>query len=67
MVFFCRKAQTSRAELEISQEEMASWLLMATRTYIGLEQTKNCCSALTLALHLIYVCNDPLTFLNKLW
>lgn len=65
-VFFCRKVRASRAELAISQEEMASRLLMAARTYIDLEQTKNCCSALTLALYLIYVCNDPLAFLNEL-
>lgn len=65
-VFFCRKVRTSRAELEISQEEMAGRLLMAARTYIDLEQAKNCCSALTLVLYLIYVCNDPLAFLNEL-
>lgn len=65
-VFFCRKVRTSRAELEISQEEMAGRLLMAARTYIDLEQANNCCSALTLVLYLIYVCNDPLAFLNEL-
>ena len=65
-VFFCRKVRASRAELAISQEEMASRLLMAARTYIDLEQTKNCYSALTLALYLIYVCNEPLVFLNEL-
>ena len=65
-VFFCRKVRSSRAELEISQEDMADRLLMAARTYIDLEQAKNCCSALTLALYLIYVCNDPLAFLNEL-
>ena len=65
-VFFCRKVRTSRAELAISQEEMTRRLLMAARTYIDLEQVKNCCSALTLALYLIYVCNKPLAFLNEL-
>lgn len=64
--FFCRKVRTSRAELSISQGEMAGRLMMAARTYIDLEQTKNCCSALTLALYLIYVCNDPIAFLNEL-
>lgn len=64
--FFCRKVRTARAEMAISQEEMAGRLLMAARTYIDLEQAKNCCSALTLALYLIYVCNDPLAFLNEL-
>ncbi len=65
-VFFYRKGRTTRAELAINREEIASSLLMATRTYIDLEQTKNCCSALTLALYLIYVCNEPLVFLNEL-
>ena len=64
--FLYRKGRTTRAELAINREEIASSLLMATRTYIDLEQTKNCCSALTLALYLIYVCNDPLAFLNEL-
>ena len=65
-VFFYRKGRTTRAVLAINREEMASRLLMAARTYIDLEQAKNCCSALTLALYLIYVCNDPLAFLNEL-
>ena len=38
--FFCRKVRTSRAELSISQEEMAGRLMMAARTYIDLEQIK---------------------------
>ena len=46
-VFFCRKVRTSRAELEISQEELAGRLLMAARTYIDLEQAKNCCSGIS--------------------
>ena len=65
-VFFCKKVRASRAELEISQEEMAGRLLMAARSYIDLEQTKNCCSAVTLMLYLIYICNDPFAFLNEL-
>lgn len=64
--FFCRKVKGGRAALKISQEEMAARLQMAGRTYIDLEQGKHCCSALTLVLYLIYVCNDPLAFLNEL-
>ena len=45
---------------------MAGRLLMASRAYIELEQTKNCCSALTLVLYLMYTCNDPVAFLNEL-
>ena len=65
-LFFCRKVRSTRAELEISQEEMAAQLQMATRTFIDLEQGKSCCSSLTLVLYLIYICNDPLAFLNEL-
>lgn len=50
----------------ITQEEMADRLLMAGRTYIDLEQGKNCCSALTLALYMIYVSSDPVQFLEEL-
>lgn len=32
----------------------------------GRSATDGCSSALTLALYLIYVCNDPLAFLNEL-
>lgn len=56
----------SRAELNITQEEMAHRLLMASRTYVDLDHGKTCCSALTLALFLIYICTDPLKFLEEL-
>ena len=65
-VFFCRKVRTSRAELAISQEEITNRPIISARTYIDPDPTKNRCSALTLALYLIYVCNDPLAFLNEL-
>ena len=55
-----------RVDLEITQEEMAHRLAMASRTYIDLDHGKTCCSALTLALFLIYICADPLEFLVKL-
>lgn len=64
--FFHRKVKRSRKDLRITQEEMADRLLMAGRTYIDLEQGKNCCSALTLALYMIYVSSDPVQFLEEL-
>lgn len=64
--FFHMKVKRSRKDLGITQEEMADRLLMAGRTYIDLEQGKNCCSALTLVLYLIYVCADPAVFLAEL-
>lgn len=64
--FFHMKVKRSRKYLGITQEEMADRLLMAGRTYIDLEQGKSCCSALTLALYLIYVSSDPVQFLEEL-
>ncbi len=56
----------TRARLGISQEEMASRLMMAGRTYVELDHGKSGCSALTLVLYLIYICPKPMTFLDEL-
>jgi len=39
---------------------------MDDRSYIDLEHGKSCCSAVTLALFLIYVCDDIISFLEDL-
>ena len=57
--YFHQKLFRSRVDLGITQEEMAHRLLMASRTYIDLDHGKTCCSALTLALFLIYIYDDP--------
>ena len=64
--FFHAKLFHTREALGISQEEMAHRLAMAARTYVDLDHGKTCCSALTLALFLIYVCADPVAFLEEL-
>ena len=64
--FFHQKLFRTRVDLGISQEEMAHRLSMASRTYVDLDHGKTCCSGLTLALFLIYVCCDPLKFLEEL-
>lgn len=64
--FFHEKLFYRREALGISQEEMAHRLAMACRTYVDLDHGKTCCSGLTLALFLIYVCADPLEFLEEL-
>lgn len=64
--FFHEKLFRRRVELDITQEEMADCLVMANRTYVDLDHGKTGCSALTLALFLIYICADPLTFLEEL-
>ena len=63
---FHRSLIRRRAELGLTQEEMAYRLEMACRTYIELDHGKSTCSALTLALYLIYVCADPVGFLKEL-
>lgn len=64
--FFHKKVFSARSELGISQEEMAYRLAMASRTYNDLDQGKTCCSAVTLALFLIYICTDQSRFLEEL-
>lgn len=64
--FFHEKLFYRRVDLGITQEEMAHRLQMASRTYVDLDHGKTCCSALTLALFLIYICTDPLAFLKEL-
>lgn len=64
--FFHNKLFFTREALGITQEEMAHRLAMASRTYVDLDHGKTGCSALTLALFLIYVCADPLAFLEEL-
>ena len=65
-VFFHQKLFRSRVDMGITQEEMAYRLSMASRTYIDLDHGRTCCSALTLALFLIYICTDPIVFLEEL-
>lgn len=64
--FFHNKLFYARASLGVTQEEMAHRLAMAARTYVDLDHGKTSCSALTLALFLIYVCADPVAFLEEL-
>ena len=64
--FFCQRLLRSRMELGMTQEEMAYRLVMASRTYVDLDHGKTSCSALTLALYLIYICTDPMAFLEEL-
>lgn len=64
--FFHEKLFRRRVELDITQEEMAARLVMAGRTYVDLDHGKTGCRALTLALFLIYICADPLAFLEEL-
>jgi len=64
--YFHEKLFHSRNTLQITQEEMAGRLAMAARTYVELEHGKSSCSAVTLVLFLVYVCDDPVVFLEEL-
>lgn len=63
---FHKSLSHQRTALGMSQEEMAHSLAMASRTYVDLDHGKTCCSGLTLALFLIYICPDPMKFLEEL-
>lgn len=55
-----------RAVTGLTQSEMAEKLAMDERSYIDLDHGKTCCSAVTLALFLVYVCDDVQGFLEEL-
>ena len=56
----------TRYQVELTQEQMAAILMMDVRSYVELDHGKSGCSALTLALYLIYICSAPLEFLEEL-
>lgn len=63
---FHRALVETRDRNELSQAQMAEKLAMDERSYIDLDHGKTCCSAVTLALFLIYVCEDVGKFLSEL-
>lgn len=63
---FHRALIRTRLHREMTQLEMADKLVMDERSYIDLDHGKTCCSAVTLALFLIYVCEDVMGFLEEL-
>ena len=64
--FFWLKLIKSRAKMHLTQAQMSRKLIMEERSYIELDHGNACCSALTLALFLIYCCEDPMQFLAEL-
>ncbi len=55
-----------REELNLSQAKMSELLEISERAYSDIESGKSCCSALTLALYLIYCCDDVQGFIDEL-
>lgn len=64
--YFCSHVHETRLRLNLTQAQMARRLLMDTRAYVELDHGNATCSALTLALFLIYCCDDPQAFLSGL-
>lgn len=64
--YFHQHLVYTRTEQGLTQSEMAERLAMDDRSYIDLDHGKSCCSAITLALFLVYVCNDVETFIGEL-
>ena len=56
----------TRAGLDLTQAEMAARLQMDERSYCKLEYRQVCCSAVTLTLYLLYICEDATGFLEEL-
>lgn len=64
--FFDARLMESRDTLHLTQKQTSSILQMAPRSFIEMEHGNNSCSGLTLALYLIYLCDNPLAFLCDL-
>ena len=64
--FFDDRLMESRDALHLTQKQTSLILQMAPRSFIEMEHGKNSCSGLTLALYLIYLCDNPLAFLSDL-
>lgn len=56
----------SRTANGLTQSQMVEMLSMDDQSYIDLHHGKTCCSAVTLALFPVYVCEDVQEFLEEL-
>lgn len=64
--FFHEHQTKTRADLRLTQAQMAGRLKMEPRSYSDLDRGINSCSALTLVCYLVYCCEDPIQFLSEL-
>lgn len=64
--YFYTQLIATRSEKMLTQSQMAERLAMDDRSYIDLDHGKTCCSAITLARFLIFVCESPMQFLEGL-
>ena len=64
--YFYAQLIATRSERRLTQLELAEQRAMDERSYIDLDHGKTCCSAITLARFLVYVCESPIQFLEGL-
>ena len=64
--YFCDDLIHRREALRLTQSQMAERLLMDDRSYIDLDHGQSCCSAVTLALYLTFLCEDVPLFIEGL-
>ena len=64
--YFYSQLIATRSEKRLTHSEMAEQLAMDERSYIDLDHGKTCCSAITLARFLVYMCESPIQFLEGL-
>lgn len=55
-----------REDLHLTQSQMAEQLCMDERSYSDLDRGKSCCSAVTLALFIAFLCEDVQKFAEGL-
>ena len=65
-IVFYNNLIATRTSLNWTQAQMAERLAMDDRSYIELDHGNSCCGALTLALYLVYCCEDPIVFIGEL-
>ena len=64
--FFRSCLVRERSAKKFTQAKMSEILIMDNRSYVDLEHGKSCCSAITLALFLVYICDDIALFIQEL-
>ena len=64
--YFYSQLIATRSAKRLTQSQMAELLAMDDRSYLDLDHGRTCCSAITLARFLIFVCESPMQFLEGL-
>lgn len=57
---------STKVENELTQAQMAEYLVMDIRSYADIDSGKSSCSLLTFVLYLIYLCPDVDELINEI-